>query len=98
MRNTEIDLDGYSIEEFAHRHNISRSQVYVELTSGRLIGRKVGNRTVIIREDAVVWRRSLPQFPISEGAGQGAHRHEVAEESAPSASPKRRRVQQAARG
>jgi hypothetical protein len=98
MKNTDSDRGGYSIDRFADQHDVSRSQVYIEIRSGRLEARKIGSRTLITIEAAERWRKSLPKFPIAANAGQDAHQHEVAEESAPSAGPKRRRVQQIARG
>jgi hypothetical protein len=72
MKNTDIDRDGYSVDRFSDRHDISRSQTYVEINSGRLIASKVGNRTIITRENAERWRRNLPRFPIEERPGQVA--------------------------
>jgi hypothetical protein len=64
---SEVDVmsetfGAYRIEEWAARNSISRSQVYKEIHAGRLIARKVGNRTIITEEDAIAWRRSLPQM------------------------------------
>ncbi len=92
MKNTDIDRGAYSIGRFAEEHDISRSQTYVEINSGRLIASKVGNRTIITRENAERWRKQLPDFPIEERAGQAAQQHDEGQ-PAPS---KRRRV--AARG
>jgi hypothetical protein len=50
-----------SVERFAKRYGISRAQAYKELASKRLIGRKVGSRTIITHEDALAWARSLPK-------------------------------------
>jgi len=88
-----IDRDGYDVGEFAERHGISRSQTYNEINSGRLVARKVGSRTIITREDAERWRKSLPRFPIDGRAGPSARQRE-AEQSALPAGTKRRRGQQ----
>jgi hypothetical protein len=50
-----------SIERFAAKHDVSRSQVYKEIAAGRLTARKVAARTIITREDAAAWRRALPK-------------------------------------
>jgi hypothetical protein len=50
-----------SVERFAAKHDVSRSQVYKEIAAGRLTARKVASRTIITREDAAVWRRALPK-------------------------------------
>jgi hypothetical protein len=59
---SDSDHDAYTVGQFAARHGISRSQTYVEIASGRLVARKVNSRTVITREDAARWRRSLPKM------------------------------------
>src|SRR5689334_12402159 len=46
---------------FASRHSISRSKLYAEIKAGRLIARKVGDRTVILAEDGRAWRENLPK-------------------------------------
>ena len=38
----------------------SRSKIYEEIANGNLIARKLGSRTIILREDAEEWLRSLP--------------------------------------
>ena len=50
----------YSIPEFAAAHRISRTQIYREIGSGRLIASKIGKRTVITAENATAWRAGLP--------------------------------------
>jgi hypothetical protein len=61
---------GYSVQRFADAHDISRSQAFEEIASGRLIARVVGGgetptpgagKTIITCEDAARWRRSLPK-------------------------------------
>jgi hypothetical protein len=60
------DRGGWSVQRFADRHDISKSQAYVEIKEGRLHARKVGTRTVITREDEAEWRRNLALFPIPQ--------------------------------
>lgn len=50
----------FSVESFATAHNIGRSKVFDEISSGRLKARKVDRRTIITAEDAAHWRSSLP--------------------------------------
>jgi hypothetical protein len=57
---SEFDAD--TIEEFAVKNRISRSQTYKEIASGRLVARKVASRTIITREDGAAWRHSLPKM------------------------------------
>jgi hypothetical protein len=54
------DFDADTVDEFAVRNRISRSQTYKEIAAGRLVARKVASRTIITREDGAAWRRSLP--------------------------------------
>src|SRR6266436_5598343 len=61
-------LDAFSVDEFAVRNGISRRQAYNEISTGRLIARKVNSRTIITREDAATWRRSLPRMPAAAPA------------------------------
>jgi excisionase family DNA binding protein len=49
-----------SIEEFCERYGPGRTKVYEELKSGRLRGRKIGKRTIIVEDDAEDWLRRLP--------------------------------------
>jgi excisionase family DNA binding protein len=49
-----------SIREFSQLYGVGRTKVYDELKSGRLRGRKVGNRTIIARDDAENWLQQLP--------------------------------------
>jgi hypothetical protein len=63
LSKNQTQVRAWRIEEFAHNHGISRSQIYKEIAAGRLIARKAGARTLIIDEDADDWRRSLPKMP-----------------------------------
>jgi excisionase family DNA binding protein len=51
----------YTIPKAAELCSISRSQVYVELQSGRLTAIKVGGRTLVRHDDLLSWLRSRPQ-------------------------------------
>jgi hypothetical protein len=64
---SDADFCADTIEEFAVKNRISRSQTYKEIAAGRLIARKVGARTIITKEDGAAWRRALPKMPA------GAH-------------------------
>lgn len=55
-----------SVEDFAKRNGISRAFAYKENAAGRLKFRKVGKRTLVIREDEDEWRLGLP---LAETAG-----------------------------
>jgi hypothetical protein len=64
-RAASSEFDADTIEEFAVRNRISRSQAYKEIAAGRLIARKVGTRTIITKEDGAAWRSALPKMPAS---------------------------------
>ena len=56
------DRAAFSIESFAHAHDIGRTTTLELIKSGQLTARKVGTRTIITAEDARIWRDSLPRF------------------------------------
>jgi excisionase family DNA binding protein len=56
-----MDKLAFGISEAAEKSNTSRSQLYCEISSGRLAARKRGKRTLILREDLESWLRGLPQ-------------------------------------
>lgn len=56
----------YSIKRAATVSGIGRSSLYLEIKEGRLIARKCGKRTVILRSDLLKW---LDQLPVSGGCG-----------------------------
>ena len=64
---------------------IGRTLIYVEINAGRLVARKVGNKTIILRPDLLAWLDSLPrgldrQKPWLKKAKQNRHSasHEAA--------------------
>jgi excisionase family DNA binding protein len=50
-----------SITEFRLSFGIGRTRVYAEIKAGRLRAVKVGNRTLILIEDAERWASSLAE-------------------------------------
>lgn len=50
----------YSVPEAVTITGISRSLLYVEIAAGRLTARKLGRRTVILREDLEAFLKALP--------------------------------------
>ncbi len=53
------EREAFDIRAFAKAYGISRSQVYLEIKSGRLAIFKVGRRTLISRDAAEAWRQAL---------------------------------------
>src|SRR5262245_49561149 len=45
----------YSVRELVDATGVSRSAIYLEITSGRLQSIKIGRRRIIIKEQAVAW-------------------------------------------
>jgi hypothetical protein len=80
------EYEAHTIEEFAYRNRISRSQAYKEVAAGRLIASKVGLRTIITREHAAEWRRALPRM-ASPGKDSTVGRKRKAEAEAEAPGP-----------
>jgi hypothetical protein len=58
----EHEVMGMSVDEFARRNGISRAQGWKEVAARRVKARKVGKRTIIIKEDETDWRLALPEW------------------------------------
>ena len=50
----------YDIKGAIKEGNVGRSKIFEEISAGRLKARKVGRRTIILREDLVAWLAALP--------------------------------------
>lgn len=61
MKPTAAKL-GYTIAEFTSAHGVGKTKVFAEIKAGRLRARKCGARTLILEDDARVWRESLPDL------------------------------------
>jgi hypothetical protein len=62
-------VDGaLTIEEFCRCYRMGRTTAYEEINAGRLIARKRGSRTLIARDEARRWFRSLPSIDFLMGA------------------------------
>ncbi len=51
----------FSIPEFSKRNSISVRTTYNEISTGRLIARKVRSRTIITADDEAAWQKALPK-------------------------------------
>ena len=61
ISNEQITSSGaMSVGEFCKWACIGRTKAYAEAKAGRLIFRKIGAKTIILRADAEGWLRSLP--------------------------------------
>jgi len=57
-----------TVDDFCVRNAIGRSTFYKEVRAGRLMLRKIGRKTVVLREDEDAWRQSLPVLETREAA------------------------------
>jgi hypothetical protein len=60
MQSLDHQSNAFSIRDFCLAYAIGRTLAYAEISAGRLAARKVGNRTVILRNDAERWASLLP--------------------------------------
>lgn len=51
----------FTVAEFLNWARIGRTKAYKEIESGRLKTRKLGRKTLILREDAQAWLNALPE-------------------------------------
>jgi hypothetical protein len=49
-----------TVSEFLRWASIGRTKFYAELKSKRLVARKLGTKTIVLRDDAQRWLNSLP--------------------------------------
>ncbi|SFK79199.1 helix-turn-helix domain-containing protein [Methylocapsa palsarum] len=59
MSDIECNLS-YGIDAFVKIAGIGRTTVFQEIAEGRLKARKIGRRTIILKDDAIAWLTSLP--------------------------------------
>jgi excisionase family DNA binding protein len=60
MNDTLLEKVGFSIPEACHVSSCGRSKLYESLATGELAARKLGKRTIILREDLLRFLDSLP--------------------------------------
>jgi len=73
--------EAMSIDEVMKAVGIGRTRLFAEIRSERLIARKVGRRTVILKQDLDVWLRQLPRAGRSAVADQGSQPQASVEEA-----------------
>jgi excisionase family DNA binding protein len=56
-----IEKRAYTVEEFCKAYNIGRTSFYGEVKDGRIQPRKLGKKTLVLREEAERWLRELPR-------------------------------------
>ena len=63
MHNHEdVHIQAFTIPDFCRAYGIGRTRTYAEIAAGRLLARKVGRRTLILKRDADAWLNSLPML------------------------------------
>ena len=63
MHNHEdVHIQAFTIPDFCRAYGIGRTRTYAEIAAGRLLARKVGRRTLILKRDAAAWLNSLPML------------------------------------
>jgi len=55
----------FTVKQFCDKYQIGRTRFYEEVEGGRLPIRKLGRKTLVIREDAENWLRSLPVLEVA---------------------------------
>ena len=58
----------YSMKELVEIHPGSRSVIYEEIKAGRLVARKMGDRTIVLRSDYLDYLAALPKIENKVGA------------------------------
>jgi hypothetical protein len=59
MPETVKERAAFSIEEFAEWVGIGRTLLFLEIKEGRLVARKCGRRTIILKQEGIRWLESL---------------------------------------
>jgi hypothetical protein len=63
----------YTINELLTFHPAGRSKLYEDLAAGRLVARKIGDRTIILHSEYLAYLEALPRYDHKgEGQGEGA--------------------------
>ena len=58
------EKQGLTVEEAGTVIGVGRSKTYELIRAGKLPARKIGARTIVLREDAVAMLRSLPTIKV----------------------------------
>lgn len=61
------ELKAFTIDGLCRAFGIGRTKVYREIGRGALKVRKLGSRTLVLREDAEAWIAGLPEKRRTEG-------------------------------
>jgi hypothetical protein len=78
-----LEIEGFSVEEFARRYSLGRTKAFEEIAAGHLVARKVGKRTIIMASDAKSWAENLPRVAPKGDASLSAVARSVGSNPAP---------------
>ena len=56
-----LEQEAFSIDEICQTSKLGRSTIYEEIREGRLVARKCGRRTIILKADRQAWLENLPR-------------------------------------
>ena len=57
----------HSINEVCAATNLGRTSIYEQIRNGKLKARKLGKRTIVLRDDLDAFLASLEAYPTSAG-------------------------------
>ena len=67
------DKLAYTVAEAATAAGVGRTLLFQEIRDGHLIARKIGRRTIIVREELEAWLQSRPAARPVQAGGDGQH-------------------------
>jgi hypothetical protein len=65
MQNEGKTNSALTIDDAVRESGVSRTQIYMALGAGTLVARKLGRRTILIREEWEAFLRNLPVAKIN---------------------------------
>jgi excisionase family DNA binding protein len=64
------DTAALTIDEFCRAYRVCRETCYREVRAGRLLAKKLGRKTLVLKSDAEAWAAALPE--LRTGARQAS--------------------------
>ena len=61
----------YGVDDVVRVSGVGRSTVYQQIKPGRLVARKIGKRTVVLKADLNAWLNNLPMMAGDDHAPAG---------------------------
>jgi hypothetical protein len=60
MDSTDKSSQALSIADVCRESGLGRTLIFAEIRAGKLVARKCGRRTLILKEDLLKWLQTLP--------------------------------------